>query len=55
MSEQPSILLVDDEPGVLDVLAFTLRREGFDVDERGDGGAALEAARATATTSSSST
>ena len=30
MSAQPSILVVDDDPGVLDVVAFTLRREGFD-------------------------
>jgi len=41
-----SILVVDDDPGVLDVVAFTLRREGFDVDERSDGASALEAARA---------
>jgi two-component system response regulator RegX3 len=41
----PGILLVDDDPGVLDVLAFTLRREGFDVDEERDGAAALTAAR----------
>jgi len=41
-----SILVVDDDPGVLDVVAFTLRREGFDVDEQTDGAAGLEAARA---------
>jgi len=41
-----SILVVDDDPGVLDVVAFTLRREGFEVDERSDGASALEAARA---------
>jgi two-component system response regulator RegX3 len=40
-----SILVVDDDPGVLDVVAFTLRREGFDVDEERDGTAALSAAR----------
>jgi two-component system, OmpR family, response regulator RegX3 len=40
-----SILVVDDDPGVLDVVSFMLRREGFDVDEERDGGAALEAAR----------
>jgi len=39
------ILLVDDDPGVLDVLAFMLRREGFDVDEERDGTAALDKAR----------
>ncbi len=40
-----SILVVDDDPGVLDVVAFMLRREGFDVDEERDGAAALDAAR----------
>jgi two-component system, OmpR family, response regulator RegX3 len=39
------ILLVDDDPGVLDVVAFMLRREGFDVDEERDGTSALERAR----------
>jgi DNA-binding response OmpR family regulator len=39
------ILLVDDDPGVRDVVAFTLRREGYEVDEEGDGPAALEAGR----------
>src|SRR5206468_10703258 len=33
-------------PGVLDVVSFMLRREGFDVDEERDGAAALNAARA---------
>ena len=42
------ILLVDDDPGVLDVVAFMLRREGFDVDEERDGEAALAKARAEA-------
>jgi len=41
-----TVLVVDDDPGVLDVVAFTLRREGFDVDEERDGPAALAAARA---------
>jgi len=40
-----SVLLADDDPGVLDVVAFTLRREGFEVDEETDGARALEAAR----------
>jgi two-component system, OmpR family, response regulator RegX3 len=40
-----SILVVDDDPGVLDVVSFMLRREGFDVDEERDGTAALDAAR----------
>jgi len=39
------ILLVDDDAGVRDVVAFTLRREGFEVDEERDGAAALEAGR----------
>ena len=39
------ILLVDDDPGVLDVVAFMLRRDGFDVDEERDGTAALDKAR----------
>jgi DNA-binding response OmpR family regulator len=39
------VLLVDDDPGVLDVVAFMLRREGFDVDEERDGTAALDKAR----------
>jgi two-component system response regulator RegX3 len=42
---RPKILLVDDDPGLRDVVAFTLRREGFDVDEERDGAAALAAAR----------
>jgi two-component system, OmpR family, response regulator RegX3 len=46
MSAQTSVLLADDDPGVLDVVAFMLRREGFAVDEEKDGTAALEAARA---------
>jgi len=45
VNARPSILVVDDDPGVLDVVAFTLRREGFDVDEERDGPAALDAAR----------
>jgi two-component system response regulator RegX3 len=36
---------VDDDAGVRDVVAFTLRREGFDVDEERDGPGALEAGR----------
>ena len=43
MSE--TILLVDDDAGVRDVVAFTLRREGFDVDEERDGPSALESGR----------
>ena len=46
VNDSTNILVVDDDPGVLDVVAFTLRREGFEVDEERDGPAALEAARA---------
>ncbi len=42
---RPRVLLVDDDPGVRDVVAFTLRREGFEVDEERDGASALGAAR----------
>ncbi len=40
-----SVLVVDDDPGVLDVVSFMLRREGYDVDEESEGMAALAAAR----------
>ena len=39
------ILLVDDDAGVRDVVAFTLRREGYEVDEERDGQSALESGR----------
>jgi two-component system response regulator RegX3 len=39
------ILVVDDEPAIVDAVAYGLRREGFEVDAVGDGSAALEAAR----------
>ena len=42
---QSSVLVVDDDPGVLDVVSFMLRREGYDVDEETEGAAALAAAR----------
>jgi two-component system response regulator RegX3 len=45
MTQAASVLVVDDDPGVLDVVAFMLRREGFAVDEERDGSAALDAAR----------
>ncbi len=45
VQSQASVLVVDDDPGVLDVVAFMLRREGFEVDEEKDGNAALQAAR----------
>ena len=39
------ILVVDDEQAIRDAVSYALRREGFDVDEAGDGEAALEAVR----------
>jgi two-component system response regulator RegX3 len=45
MMSGSSVLVVDDDPGVLDVVSFMLRREGFDVDEESEGTAALAAAR----------
>jgi DNA-binding response OmpR family regulator len=42
------ILLVDDEPTLLETLAFNLRNSGFDVLTAGDGMSALEQARAAA-------
>jgi two-component system response regulator RegX3 len=40
------ILVVDDEPAIVHALTYALQREGFEVDARGDGEAALEAALA---------
>ena len=45
MTVRQSILVADDDPGVLDVVAFMLRREGFEVEEQKDGESALAAAR----------
>ena len=39
----PRILVVDDEAQIVDLLRSYLRRDGFDVDEAGDGEAALAA------------
>jgi two-component system response regulator RegX3 len=40
------ILVVDDEPAIVDAVAYALRASGFEVDTFGDGESALEAARA---------
>jgi two-component system response regulator RegX3 len=40
------ILVVDDELAIRDAVSYALRREGFHVEEAGDGERALEAARA---------
>jgi two-component system, OmpR family, response regulator RegX3 len=39
------ILVVDDEPAIVDAVVYALRASGFDVDAFGDGESALEAAR----------
>ena len=39
------ILVVDDEPAIVDAVVYALRRDGFDVETAADGRAALEAAR----------
>ncbi len=43
---KPKILVVDDEPDVLDLIGFNLKAAGFDVHTASDGAAALEKARA---------
>ncbi len=42
MSRAPRILIVDDEPALVDVITTYLRDEGFSVEHRGDGESALE-------------
>ena len=39
------ILVVDDEPAIVDAVSYALRSSGFEVDTFGDGESALEAAR----------
>lgn len=39
------ILVVDDDPGILDVVSYALREAGFEVETRTDGPGALEAAQ----------
>jgi two-component system, OmpR family, response regulator RegX3 len=39
------VLLVDDDPGVREVVTYALRREGFSVEEAADGEQALERTR----------
>jgi DNA-binding response OmpR family regulator len=40
------VLLVDDDPGILEVVGYSLRNDGFDVETATDGDKALELARA---------
>ena len=39
------ILVVDDDPGILDVVSYALRESGYEVETRTDGQSALDAAR----------
>ena len=41
----PKILIVDDDPDILDTLRYALEYEGYEVIARSDGRAALETAR----------
>jgi two-component system, OmpR family, response regulator len=43
MNGKPRVLVVDDEPSIVDAVATSLRYEGFDVDEASTGRAALAA------------
>ncbi len=45
MSQQPSILIVDDESGILDTLRILLRKEGFEITTAQGGKAGLEQIR----------
>ena len=40
------VLVVDDEPAIVDAVSYALRSEGFEVESRADGEGALEAALA---------
>ena len=42
MTSKKRILVVDDEPNIREVVELYLRREGFEVETTGDGGAALD-------------
>ena len=46
MSQKPSVLVVDDESGILDTLRILLRNEGFEVTTAQGGKAGLEQIRA---------
>jgi DNA-binding response OmpR family regulator len=45
MAHQPTLLIVDDEPDIVETLDFALRRRGFAVRVAYDGQEALEVAR----------
>ena len=46
MSQQPSVLVIDDESGILDTLRILLKKEGFEVITAQGGKAGLDAIRA---------
>ena len=46
-SGAPRVLVVDDEPNIVDVISMALRYEGFEVDAAGSGAEALSKARDT--------
>lgn len=48
MSQQPSVLVIDDESGILDTLRILLKKEGYEVSTAQGGKAGLEAIRANA-------
>ena len=48
MSQQPSVLVIDDESGILDTLRILLKKEGFEVSTAQGGKAGLEAIRSNA-------
>ncbi len=45
MSQQPAVLVIDDESGILDTLRILLKKEGFEVTTAQGGKAGLEAIR----------
>jgi two-component system response regulator HydG len=45
MTQQPSVLVIDDESGILDTLRILLKKEGFEVTTAQGGKAGLEAIR----------
>lgn len=45
MNQQPSVLVIDDESGILDTLRILLKKEGFEVSTAQGGKAGLEAIR----------
>ena len=48
MSQQPSVLVIDDESGILDTLRILLKKEGYEVSTAQGGKAGLDAIRANA-------